>query len=88
MKRFDFIYSAKFNKQLQKMSKTDQKMVRKKLEVLAVDPEYPSLRTKYYQRMAVQGVRESSVNMSIRILWRYEDGKIILLMQVGQHDIL
>jgi len=31
---------------------------------------------------------ESSINMSIRILWRFEGNKIILLMQIGQHDIL
>ena len=36
-----------------------------------------------------QWVVHMSVNMDIRILWRYESGTIILLLEIGHHkDIL
>lgn len=31
---------------------------------------------------------ESSVNMDIRIIWFYENNEIILLLDIGHHDIL
>ncbi len=31
---------------------------------------------------------ECSVNMDIRIIWYYEDDKLIILVDVGHHDIL
>ena len=51
------------------------------------NPFYPSLRTKKVQ--GFDNVFEMSVNMDIRILWRYENGVIILLIDIGHHkDIL
>ncbi|MCL2168435.1 MAG: cytotoxin [Defluviitaleaceae bacterium] len=70
------------------MSKVDQHRVDEKMKLLARDPRHKSLRTKRYHGSVKDEVWESSVSMSIRILWRYEDGKIILLMNVGHHDIL
>ena len=51
------------------------------------NPFYPLLRTKKVQ--GLDNVFEMSVNMNIRILWRYENGVIILLIDIGHHkDIL
>ena len=51
------------------------------------NPFYLSLRTKKVQ--GLDNVFEMSVNMDIRILWRYENGVIILLIDIGHHkDIL
>ena len=62
-------------------------MVFNKLNLLVQDPFYPSLRTKKIQGLT--DVFEMSVNMDIRILWKYENGVIILLLDVGHHkDIL
>lgn len=39
----------------------------------------------------IQGVTdlfECSVNMNIRIIWYYEGNKMIILLDVGHHDIL
>ena len=41
-----------------------------------------------YKIQGIDGLFECSVNMDIRILWKYEDGKIILLLEIGHHDIL
>ncbi len=80
-------YTREFEKNLKKLSKNEQKMTLQKLKLLMQDPFYPSLRTKKVQGFV--GVFEMSVNMDIRILWRYEDNTIILLLEIGHHkDIL
>jgi mRNA-degrading endonuclease YafQ of YafQ-DinJ toxin-antitoxin module len=57
-----------------------------KVSLLAEHPFYPSLRSKKLKGRF--GHFESSVNMDIRIVWRYENRKIIILLDVGHHDIL
>ena len=70
-------------KDLKKLSPPEQKAVAQKLKILTENPFYPSLRTKKVQ--GLDNVFEMSVNMDIRILWRYENGVIILLLDVGHH---
>ncbi len=84
--KYTLKYSAAFLKSLDKLTKKEQGALFKKLELLKVDPFYPSLRSKPMKGR--HGVYESSVNMDIRILWRYEGNVIILLADVGHHDIL
>ena len=80
-------YTKVFEKDLKSLSSKEQKAVAQKLKILAENPFYPSLRTKKVQ--GLDNVFEMSVNMDIRILWKYEDGIIILLLDVGHHkDIL
>ena len=80
-------YTRAFEKGLKSLSSKEQKAVAQKLKILAENPFYPSLRTKKVQ--GLDNVFEMSVNMDIRILWKYEDGIIILLLDVGHHkDIL
>lgn len=47
---------------------------------------HPSLRTKRIQ--GTTDLFECSVNMDIRIIWYYEGSKMIILLDVGHHDIL
>ena len=80
-------YTKEFEKNLKSLTAQEQKMVLNKLKLLVQNPFYPSLRTKKVQ--GLDGVFEMSVNMDIRILWKYENGIIILLIDVGHHkDIL
>ncbi len=80
-------YTKEFEKNLKLLTKEEQKMVFNKLKLLVQDPFYPSLRIKKIQGLS--DVFEMSVNMDIRILWKYENGVIILLLDVGHHkDIL
>lgn len=76
-------YTKEFEKNLKSLTKQEQKMVANKLKLLVQNPFYPSLRTKKVQ--GFEGVFEMSVNMDIRILWKYENGVIILLLDVGHH---
>ena len=80
-------YTKEFQKNLKSLTKQEQKLVLNKLKLLVQNPFYPSLRTKKVQ--GIEGVFEMSVNMDIRILWKYENGIIILLIDIGHHkDIL
>lgn len=80
-------YTKEFEKNLKSLTKQEQKLVANKLKLFVQNPFYPSLRTKKVQ--GLDNVFEMSVNMDIRILWKYENGIIILLIDVGHHkDIL
>lgn len=80
---YELKYTNDFARDLQRLTKAEQKQVASKLKLLVQDPFYPSLRTKKVQ--GLDGIFEMSVNMDIRILWRYENGVIILLLDVGHH---
>ena len=75
-----------FTKNLKKLSQNEQKAVARKLVLLAQNLFHPSLRTKKIQ--SLEDVFECSVNMDIRILWTYKKDKIILMLDIGHHDIL
>ena len=84
---YNLKYTKEFEKALKKLSKAEQRATMQKLKLLVQDPFYPSLRTKKVQGFL--DIFEMSVNMDIRILWRYESGTIILLLEIGHHkDIL
>lgn len=76
-------YTKEFERNLKSLTNQEQKAVFNKLKLLVQNPFYPSLRTKKVQ--GFDGVFEMSVNMDIRILWKYENGIIILLLDVGHH---
>lgn len=85
--KYKLKYTKVFTKDLKKLSKYEQKAVAQKLKLLADNPSYPSLRTKKVQ--GFDDLFEMSVNMDIRILWRYEGNVIILLLDVGHYkDVL
>ena len=78
-------FTNTYIKHLQKLTKNEQKQVARKLSMLANNPAYPSLRTKLVKGQ--NGIWESSVNMDIRILWKYKGKTIIVTLDVGHHDI-
>ncbi len=77
-------YTKDFEKNLKSLTKQEQKLVANKLKLFIQNPFYPSLRTKKVQ--GLEHVFEMSVNMDIRILWKYENEIIILLLDVGHHN--
>lgn len=80
-------FTKEFEKGLKKLSKKEQIQTAEKLKILMEDPFYPSLRTKKVQ--GLKNVFEMSVNMDIRILWKYNGEVILLLIKIGHHkDIL
>ena len=83
---FTLTFTERFKKHYKSLQPNEQKQIIKKVELLAKNPMHPSLRTKRIQ--GTNDLFECSVNMSIRIIWYYEGDQIIILMDVGHHDIL
>jgi mRNA interferase RelE/StbE len=79
-------YTKRFEKNLKKLTATERAQLKKKLEILIMDPLYPSLRTKRIQ--GTEDLFEFSVNMDVRVIWQYEGDTLILLLDIGHHDIL
>jgi len=75
-----------FEKSLKKLTSSEQRAAAKKLKLMVKNPFHPSLRTKKVQRL--EDVFECSVNMDIRILWQHKGDRLILLINIGHHDIL
>lgn len=78
--------SKSFEKNLKKLTPIEQNQVAKKLTFLMENPFHPSLRTKKIQ--GFNGLFECSVNMDIRLIWRYDGDRIILILDIGHHSLL
>lgn len=83
---YKITYSKAFQKHYKKLSDIEKKQTKNKLKLFIEDPIHPSLRTKKIQ--GADGIWESSVNMDIRIIWFYENNELIVLLDIGHHDIL
>lgn len=78
--------TERFEKNFKKLNNDEKKILKNKLELLRSNPMHPSLRTKRIQ--GIKDLFECSVNMDLRIIWYYEGDKIIVLLDIGHHDIL
>lgn len=83
---YKITYTERFLKRFKDLTEKEKKQLKSKLTILAENPFHPSLRTKRIQ--GTKDLFECSVNMDIRIIWYYEGDKLILLFDVGHHDIL
>lgn len=59
---------------------------KKELKIFVENPFHPSLRTKRIQ--GTEDLFEFSVNMDIRVIWYYENNEIVMIVDIGHHDIL
>lgn len=83
---YQLTFTERFQKHFKTLTEQEKRQLRRKLELLAENPSHPSLRTKRIQ--GTTDVFECSVNMDIRIIWYYEGSRMIILVDVGHHDIL
>ncbi len=83
---YKITYTKRFLKNFKRLNAAEKAQLKKKLELLMQDPLYPSLRTKRIQGTA--SLFEFSVNMDVRVIWEYEGDTLILLLDIGHHDIL
>ena len=83
---YKITFTKRFVKNVKRLSAAERTQLKKKLELLMQDPLYPSLRTKRIQ--GTTDLFEFSVNMDVRVIWRYDGDTIILLLDIGHHDIL
>lgn len=78
-------YSNRFQKHYKKLSAQEKNLFKQKLELFVKNPWHPSLRVKRIQ--GTEDLFEFSVNMDIRVIWYYEGDAIVLLIDIGHHDI-
>ncbi len=83
---FQITFTDRFQKHYKDLNDIEKKQLRNKLDILSENPMHPSLRTKRIQ--GTEDLYECSVNMDIRIIWFYEGDTMIILVDVGHHDIL
>ena len=83
---YKITFTMRFVKNVKRLSAAERTQLKKKLELLMQDPLYPSLRTKRIQ--GTTDLFEFSVNMDVRVIWQYDGDPIILLLDIGHHDIL
>lgn len=83
---FQLTFTDRFQKHFRALTESEKKQLRSKLRLLTENPMHPSLRTKRIQ--GTTDLFECSVNMDIRIIWYYEGNTMIILVDVGHHDIL
>lgn len=62
------------------------KLFYNKLSLFIENHRHPSLRTKKIR--GSETLIESSINMSIRVIWTYQNENLILMIYIGKHDIL
>ena len=86
MSSMKITYTKRFKKNYKKFSEKDKGIIKKKIKILSLDLIHPSLRTKKIK--GTDGLFECSVNMDIRIIWTYYNNEIIILLDIGHHDIL
>ena len=84
--KYEILFSSRFKKSFDKLQKAEKKSFYRKLSLFIENHKHPSLRTKKIKGSEI--LFESSINMSIRVIWTYQDDKIILMLDIGHHDIL
>lgn len=83
---YKITFTSRFKKSYKRLTEQEKKQLKRKVEMLSMNPMHPSLRTKRIQ--GTDDLFECSVNMSIRIIWYYEGDELIMMVDVGHHDIL
>jgi mRNA interferase RelE/StbE len=81
----NLIPSKRFLKTMNALSATEQIRVNRALLRLQENPRHNSLRTKKIK--ALDDIFESRASVSIRIIWQWYDGQILLLL-VGGHELV
>lgn len=83
---FSITYTERFKKHYQKLTETEKKQFKTKLRQFVANPTLPSLRVKKIK--GSKDLFEFSVNMDIRVIWHYEGEELVILVDIGHHDIL
>ena len=83
---YSLTFSEAFKKHFGAFTEKQKKQIRNKLKILTENPAHPSLRVKRIK--GTTSLWEMSVNMDIRIFFEYSGETIIILIDVGHHDIL
>jgi len=84
--RYEILFSSRFKKSFSRLQDAEKRMFYEKLSLFIENHKHPSLRSKKIKGSKI--LFESSINMSIRIIWSYHDENLIIMLDIGHHDIL
>ena len=79
-------FTKRYQAHYKNLTEHEKQLVARKLALLSENPLHPSLRTKRIR--GTEYLYEASVNMDIRMIWHYEAETLIMLVDIGHHDIL
>ena len=81
----DVVFSERYKRNFKKLRTENKQAAREKLKLFLDDPFHPSFSTKKIQ--GAPGMWESSINMDIRMTWRWGDEESgVELSNIGPHD--
>jgi mRNA-degrading endonuclease RelE of RelBE toxin-antitoxin system len=83
---YEILFSTRFKKSFSKLQYQEKKLFYNKLSLFIENHRHPSPRTKKIKGSEI--LFESSINMSIRVIWTYKNENLILMIDIGHHDIL
>lgn len=84
--KYEILFSSRFKKSFSKLQNMEKKMFYEKLSLFIENHRHPSLRTKKIKGSEI--LFESSINMTIRVIWTYQDENLIIMLDIGHHDML
>jgi mRNA-degrading endonuclease YafQ of YafQ-DinJ toxin-antitoxin module len=83
---YEILFSSGFKKSFSLLQDQEKKLFYKKLSLFIENHRHPSLRTNKIK--GSESLFESSIKMSIRVIWKYQNANLILMIDIGHHDIL
>lgn len=84
--KYEILFSSRFKKSFSRLHDAEKKTFYEKLSLFIENHKHPSLSSKKIKGSKI--LFESSINMSIRVIWTYQDESLILMLDIGHHDIL
>lgn len=84
--KYQILFSSRFKKSFSRLEVLEKKTFYRKLSLFIENQKHPSLRTKKIKGSEI--LFESSINMSIRVIWTYQDDNLVIMLDIGHHDIL
>ena len=84
--KYQILFSKRFKKSFNKLEFFEKQLFYNKLKLFIEDHRHPSLRSKKIKGSNI--LFESSINMSIRVIWAYRNDELIVMLDIGHHDIL
>lgn len=79
-------FTKRFEKAYSSLTESEKQQFQNKIRIFVENIMHPSLRTKRIQGQ--KNLYESSINMDIRIIWYFENEELIILVDIGHHDVL
>jgi len=81
MNKYVVYLSDRFEKEVEKLSPQDKKLVFDKIKLIENNPRYQSIKIE-----GKENLFRTRVNRDIRLFWEYKENKIIIMLHVGHHD--